>query len=120
VRHGRARATAAARTHGRSLSAATALSLAPTIAAVVGVALLVSGDSSLHDVGIGLLAAYGIALVLSGLRAALRFRSLAVGLLEPVAVVASQAAYVGGFVLGLTSRFSRTSPSSTFQSKRRA
>jgi glycosyltransferase involved in cell wall biosynthesis len=120
VQHGRARATAAARTHGRSLSAATALALAPTVAAVAGVALLLPDNRSLNEVGVGLLVAYGVALVLSGLRAALRFRSASVGVLEPVAVVASQAAYVFGFVRGLTSRASRTSASSTFQSKRRA
>lgn len=120
VEYGRARAAAAARTHGRSLSGATALSLAPTVAAVVGIALLLPDDDSLNAVGLGLLGAYGLALVLSGLRAALRFRSLAVGVLEPVAVVASQAAYVFGFVVGLTSRSSRTPASSTLQSKRRA
>ena len=41
------------------------------------------------------------ALGASGIHAAVRFRSLAVGALEPPAVVASQAAYLAGFLRGL-------------------
>ena len=119
VRHARARARAACRTGGRSLSAATALSLAPAVAAVVGAALLLAGGT-LRDVGLVLVLAYAAALVLSGIHAAIRFRSLLVGALEPLAVVASQAAYLLGFGAGLTSSFSSRSASRTFQSKRRA
>jgi hypothetical protein len=119
VRHARARGLAARRTNGRSLSAATALSLAPATAAIVGVVLFVVGGT-LRTVGLGLVFAYAVALVLSGIHAAVRFRSLAVGALEAPAVVLSQAAYLVGFALGLRSSFVSKSPSSTFQSKRRA
>jgi hypothetical protein len=63
---------------------------------------------------------YAAALALSGIHAAIRFRSLVVGALEPPAVVASQAAYLLGFGAGLTSSFASKSGSRTFQSKRRA
>jgi glycosyltransferase involved in cell wall biosynthesis len=119
LKHARARARAARRTHGRSLSRATALSLAPAAAAVLGAGLLLAGGT-LHRVGFVLVLAYTAALVLSGVHAAIRFRSVAVGALEPAAVVASQAAYLTGFALGLRSSFSSKSPSSAFQSNRRA
>jgi hypothetical protein len=119
LQHAHARGAAARRTHGRSLSAATALSLAPAVAGIAGLVLLALGGT-LRAVGLAFVLAYGAALVLSGLHAALRFRSLAVGALEPLAVAASQGAYLVGFALGLRSSFSRRSPSSTFQSKRRA
>ena len=119
VRHARARGNAARRTHGRSLSRATALSFAPAVAAVAGAVLLVPGGT-LERVGLVLVLAYAGALLLSGVHAALRFRSVVVGALEPAAVVASQAAYLLGFALGLRSSFASKSPSNTFQSKRRA
>jgi glycosyltransferase involved in cell wall biosynthesis len=119
LRHARARGLAARRSGGRSLSAATALSLAPAVAGIVGAICLAVGGS-VRTVGLVLVLAYAAALALSGIHAAVRFRSLAVGLLEPFAVVASQAAYLVGFAFGLTPSFARTSPSSTFQSKRRA
>jgi glycosyltransferase involved in cell wall biosynthesis len=97
-RHARARGAAARRSRGGSLSSRTALSLAPAGAAVAGGALLVAG---VNTVGAALVLAYAGALVLSGAHAALRFRSLAVGALEPPAVVASQASYLAGFVRGL-------------------
>jgi hypothetical protein len=59
---------------------------------------------SIGAVGAGLVLAYAAALAASGLHASLRFRSLAVGVLQPPAVVASQAAYMVGFVSGLTLR----------------
>jgi glycosyltransferase involved in cell wall biosynthesis len=120
VRYARARGRAARRTHGRSLSRATALSLAPALAAVVGAVLLLIAGGTLRQVGLVLVLAYVAALLLSGVHAALRFRSVVVGALEPAAVLASQAAYLAGFALGLRSSFSSKSPSSTFQSKRRA
>jgi glycosyltransferase involved in cell wall biosynthesis len=97
-RHARARGRAARRTRGTSLSAATALSLAPAAAGVAGAALLIAG---VHTAGLVLVLAYTAALVVSGIHAAVRFRSLAVGALEPPAVAASQAAYLLGFVRGL-------------------
>jgi hypothetical protein len=45
---------------------------------------------------------YAAALVASGIRAGVRFRSFAVGVLEPLAILPSQAAYLAGFVRGLT------------------
>jgi hypothetical protein len=99
-RHGRARGAVARRSRGASLSAATALSLIPAGAAVAGAALLASGGER-KDVGLPLVLAYGTALGLSGVHAAVRFRSAAVGVLEPPAVVVSQAVYLTGFLRGL-------------------
>jgi uncharacterized membrane protein (Fun14 family) len=95
------------------------LSLAPAFAAIAGAVLLVA-DGALERVGLVLVLAYAAALLLSGIHAALRFRSVIVGLLEPPAVAASQAAYLVGFALGLRSSSASKFPSSAFQSKRRA
>jgi glycosyltransferase involved in cell wall biosynthesis len=103
LRHARARGSAARRTGGRSLSGATARSLAPAAAAVAGGAFLVAGGR-LHIPGLVLVLAYAGALLASGTHAALRFRSLVVGVLEPPAVVVSQAAYMLGFIQGLAQR----------------
>jgi hypothetical protein len=40
-------------------------------------------------------------LAVSGIHAGLRFRSLAIGLCHPPAVVASHVSYLGGFLRGL-------------------
>ena len=72
------------------------------VAGVAGAILLVPGGAW-RTAGLVLLLGYAAALVLSGLHAAFRFRSLAVGLLEPPAVVASQGAYLAGFLRGLAS-----------------
>ena len=100
-RHARARGRAARRTRGRSISLATALSLAPALAAVAGCALLIAG---VPTIGLVLVLVYAAALVASGLHAALRFRSLSVGAVEPLAVIVSQAVYLAGFVQGLSGR----------------
>jgi hypothetical protein len=100
LRHARARGSTARRTRGRSLSRATALSLAPALAALVGLGLLLAGGT-LERIGFALVLAYVAALALSGVHAAVRFRSLVVGALEPPAVVASQAVYLLGFARGL-------------------
>jgi glycosyltransferase involved in cell wall biosynthesis len=102
-RHARARGAAARRSRGTSLSAATALSLTPAAAAVVGVVFVLVGGA-VRTAGYMLLLAYAAALAVSGIHGALRFRSPAVGLLQPLAVVASQATYLGGFVRGLMER----------------
>jgi hypothetical protein len=107
VRHARARGVVARRTRGRSLSAATALSLAPAAAALVGIALIAAGDGT-RTAGIVLLLVCAAGLLASGLHAALRFRSLTVGVLEPPAVVATELAYVWGFVRGFSGRPSRS------------
>ena len=80
---------------------ATALSLAPALAAVAGCALLIAG---VPTIGLVLVLVYAAALVASGLHAALRFRSLSVGAVEPLAVIVSQAVYLAGFVQGLSGR----------------
>ncbi len=98
--HGRARGAAARESRGASVSAASALSMAPVVAALAGLALLASGGRR-RDAGAVLLLLYAAALALSGARAAARFRSLRVGLLQPAAVIATQATYVGGFVRGV-------------------
>jgi hypothetical protein len=79
------------------------LSLLPPTAAVVGAALVLA-EGVAYPLGLALVIAYVVALVFSGIHAAARFRSLAIGLLEPPAVVASQAAYVCGFVRGAAER----------------
>jgi glycosyltransferase involved in cell wall biosynthesis len=120
VRHGRLRGRAALRTRGRSASLVTALSLAPALAAIAG-AILLFADGALHVVALVLLLTYAAALCLSGVHAAIRFRSARVGLLEPPAVVATQVAYLVGFLLGFrpsTSR--RRNLASTGRGRRRA
>jgi glycosyltransferase involved in cell wall biosynthesis len=106
--HARARGATARRTRGASLSGASALSVAPALGAIVGVALLVPGGPA-RDVGAVLLLVYALALAASGAQAAARFHSLRVGLLQPAAVIATQAAYLVGFVGGLTARRRRAS-----------
>lgn len=98
-RHGRRRGRLAVRTRARSLSAATALAFAPVGAAIIGIVLLATGATA---PGLVLVLLCAAALLVSGLRAAIRFRSLAVGVLEPLAVVGSHAAYLAGFLRGLT------------------
>jgi hypothetical protein len=102
-RYARARGSAARQTRGASLSLPTALSLIPFVAAVVGVVLLLVGGR-VRDAGLVLLLAYVAALAVSGVHAAIRFHSPAVGLLHPPAVVAGQVAYLFGFVRGLIGR----------------
>lgn len=102
-RHGRARGGAARRTRGRSLTLATALSVAPAGVALVGVALLLV-DGQARAAGLALILVYGAALLVSGIHAAGRFRSVPVGFLQPFAVVASQAVYLAGFARGVVRR----------------
>jgi glycosyltransferase involved in cell wall biosynthesis len=99
--HARLRGAAARRTRGSSVSAATALSLAPAAVAVGGIVLLAAG---LFTVGVALVAAYGAAVLVTTLLATLRFRSLLVGLLAVPAFVATHAAYVAGFLRGFVGR----------------
>jgi hypothetical protein len=98
--HGRGRGAAARRSRGASVSTASALSIVPVVAALAGLGLVASGGRR-RDAGTLLLLAYAAALALSGARAAARFRSVRVGLLQPVAVVATQATYLAGFVRGV-------------------
>jgi hypothetical protein len=102
-RHGRERGAAARRSRGASLSGATAVSVAPVAAATGGVVLIVVAGKA-RSVGLALVLAYGAALLASGAHAAARFRSPTVGLLQPLAVVATQATYLAGFLRGLSER----------------
>jgi glycosyltransferase involved in cell wall biosynthesis len=99
--HAASRGTAARIARGASVSAATALSLLPAAIAVAGVVLLAVG---LVTIGVILVAAYAVAVLATTFLAALRFRSLAVGLLAVPAFVATHAVYVAGFVRGVVRR----------------
>jgi glycosyltransferase involved in cell wall biosynthesis len=99
--HARARGAVARGSRGRSLSRATLLALLPVGSAGLGVALLAFGSSRGRDAGIALLAVYGAAVTGSATLGALRFHSLQVGLLAAPALVATQAAYIVGFLRGL-------------------
>lgn len=96
-----ARGATARRTGGTSLSTATTLSLVPAACAVVGASLLAFGSADARRVGVGLVAGYGAAVAGSTALAGLRFRSGRVAMLAAPALVATQAAYVAGFLRGL-------------------
>jgi hypothetical protein len=76
----------------------------PAAAAVLGALLVTVGTGRLRDVGILLVGVYAVLLTLSAVLSAVRFRSLRVGLLAIPALVATQGAYVGGFIRGLVVR----------------
>jgi hypothetical protein len=97
LRRGRIRGSAARRTCGRSLSAATLLSVLPLVTAASGLVLLAVGLS----VGAILVIGAGSAIVAAAALAALRFQSLRVGFLAVPALILTQATYLGGFVRGL-------------------
>jgi len=101
IRHARARGAAARMSHGGSLSSATLLSLAPVGCAVAGILLILATKGAARGVGVALIALYGVLVGASAGLGAARFRSLRVGLLAVPALVATQAAYIGGFVHGL-------------------
>ena len=98
--HARTRGTVARRTRGASLSSATALSLAPLACAAFGAALLAWGSGDTRRAGTALVVAYGATVAVSATLAAIRFRSLRVGLLAAPAVVATQGTYLAGFLHG--------------------
>jgi hypothetical protein len=100
LEHARARGSIARRGRGRTLSAATALSLLPAACAVVGLVLLFAAGGVARDVGVVLVLAYAACVFGSAVLAATRFRSLRAGLLVAPALVATQAVYVAGFVRG--------------------
>src|SRR5439155_9555689 len=102
--HAKARGIAARRARGASVSAATTLSLIPAACALAGVVLVAVGAGATRTGGIALVAAYGAAVVASAVLAALRFRSARVGLLAAPTLVATQGAYVAGFLHGFAGR----------------
>jgi glycosyltransferase involved in cell wall biosynthesis len=99
--HARARGSAARRTRGRSLSGATLLSFVPVAVAMIGLSLAGFGSSQGRRVGAALLIAYAVTVMGSATLAALRFRSLRVGLLAGAGLPTTQAAYVAGFLNGV-------------------
>jgi glycosyltransferase involved in cell wall biosynthesis len=101
LRHARARGEAARRSRGGSLSTATMLSFLPAACAVLGIALVLGASGIAWQIGLGLVSAYAALVVLSALLSAVRFRSASTGLLSVPALVATQAAYVAGFLRGL-------------------
>jgi glycosyltransferase involved in cell wall biosynthesis len=104
ILHARARGAAARASGGGSLSAATTLSLLPAGCALIGIALAVAARGVVRDIGLGLFVGYLAVIVTSVLLAAVRFRSFGVGGLALPALVATQVAYVAGFVQGLLRR----------------
>lgn len=102
IGHGRARGRAARRTGGRSLSLATAVALSPLVTLLAGLALLTfPGTRTAGLVALGVAA--GV-LGISALAAAMRFSSLATGLLVPASLLATEVGYAIGFARGLTAR----------------
>jgi glycosyltransferase involved in cell wall biosynthesis len=100
-RHGVSRGAAARRTRGSSVSVATTISLLPVGCGVAGMALAGVGSGETRRIGTLLVAGYGAVVAGSAALAALRTRSAAVGALAAPGLVATQAAYVAGFVRGL-------------------
>ena len=98
--HARARGAAARRSHGRSLSGATLLSLLPLGAALAGGVLVVVGSAAAREVGVALVAAFALLLAWSALFASVRFRSLGTGALAGLGLVPTHAGYVAGFLVG--------------------
>jgi glycosyltransferase involved in cell wall biosynthesis len=101
LEHATARGAAARRTRAASVSSATTLSLVPAGCALVGAALAVVGPRDARHAGMLLLGGYAAVVVSSAGLAAARFRSARVGALAAPALVATQAAYVTGFLSGL-------------------
>jgi hypothetical protein len=104
VRHARARGHAARVSRGRSVGAGTALSFALLALALLGVVSILVGGSFGTTVGWTLLVLYLATLAASALLAWIHFRSVVVGAVMPVAVIATQAAYIVGFAQGLAGR----------------
>jgi glycosyltransferase involved in cell wall biosynthesis len=101
LRHASARGAAARRTRGASVSSATTFSLVPAACAFLGALLTSVGPRDARQTGAFLVGAYGAVVVGSAGLASFRFRSLRVGALAVPGLVATQAAYVAGFVHGL-------------------
>jgi glycosyltransferase involved in cell wall biosynthesis len=106
IRHAQSRGGAARRTQGSSLSRETALSLTPAACAALGLVLVGTDAAGWRRTGVGLCGGYLAVIGVSAALAGLRFHSARVGLLAAPALVATQAAYVVGFVGGLIGRAS--------------
>jgi len=104
VRHARARGRAARASRGRSIGTGTAVSLALLGMAVLAAFLIIVAGSTWAMVGWALLLLYLAALVASATLAGIHFRSVVVGAVTPIAMIATQFAYVVGFLVGLARR----------------
>jgi hypothetical protein len=102
--HARVRGAAGRATRGSSGSAETALTLAPAAVAGSGLALIVFGSRSVRGVGYGLVGAYASSIGVSAALAALRFRSIGVGVAAAPVFVGTHATYIAGFVRGFVGR----------------
>ena len=96
----RVRGAVARATRGSSMSLATALSLAPLTLALAAIVGVLAGGAW-RTGGFVILVAFTAVLASTASLAALRFRSLLVGLLVPGVVVMTQVAYVAGFASGV-------------------
>ena len=96
----RARGAVARVTRGSSMSMATALSLAPLGLALVAILAVLAGGEW-RTAGVVILLVLAAVLTCTAALAALRFRSLLVGLLVPGVIAMTQATYVAGFTSGL-------------------
>ena len=77
--------------------------MVPAAAAATGAVLVLAGGSA-AAAGAVLVLVYAAMLVVSGLHVGIRFRSPAVAVLQPPAVIATHASYLYGFVSGLLRR----------------
>lgn len=102
--HAASRGARARQTGGESLSVATLFSLMPLLAAAIGLVLVGIGPGAIQLVGAVLVGAYFLALLGASMLGALRFHSIAVGLLAAPAIVATQLVYVSGFLRGVFRR----------------
>ena len=101
--YGRRRSGDFRRRGRRALRPTTLLPLALLVFLAVGpIALIVGGAP--RTIWLAGMVAYAIAVLASGAIAALRFRSLGVGALTVVGVVARHVVYAAGFVIGLLGR----------------
>ena len=82
------------------MSMATALSLAPLGLALVAILAVLAGGEW-RTAGVVILLVLAAVLTCTAALAALRFRSLLVGLLVPGVIAMTQATYVAGFTSGL-------------------
>lgn len=79
------------------MSLRTGASLAPAVLAVAGLPLLLVGGRA-RELALGVLALYGVTLLVSSVLAGARFRSVAVGIATAPLLIASQLAYATGFL----------------------
>ena len=101
-RYAASRAKAVRRMGWRALRASTVALLGLVASLVASIALAVF-PGPWRAVGVAVLAGYAALLVVAGLAAALRFRSLRVGLAATIAFPLAHAAYAASFVRGLVS-----------------